>query len=70
MTSSDTTDNVRITDYLRIRHLPASERLLFNSWLNDFGQTRPLVDGHKMSDQDFYYPWDYKRWKAGLPVID
>jgi len=55
-------------DWPRIRDLPESERKPFLKWL--CGQTCPLVEGIPMKDQDFYYPWDYDRWKAGLPVID
>jgi hypothetical protein len=47
----------------RIRDLPEAEREPFRVAL--IGQTCPLVDGVPMSEQDFYYPWDYDRWKSG-----
>lgn len=55
-------------EFPRLRDLPEKERMPFAKEL--YGQTCPLVDGLPMGDQDFYYPWDYSRWKAGLPVID
>jgi len=55
-------------EWPRMRDLPEVERESFREWL--YGQTCPLVEGVQMEEQDFYYPWDYNRWKAGLPVID
>jgi len=52
----------------RLRDLPKEERESFFKWLT--GQTLPMVDGVPLEEQDFYFPWDYKRWKEGLPVID
>ena len=53
----------------RVGDLPENERLPFSLWLN--GQTRPVGDTSVPQDQgDWYYSWDYERWKAGLPVID
>lgn len=52
----------------RIRDLPKDERRSFSQWLA--GQTRPMIQGAPMDEQDGYYQHDYNRWKAGLPVID
>lgn len=54
--------------YPRIRNLPEDEREAFSKWL--WGQTRPLIEGAEEQDQDFYYEWDYQRWKKKLPVLD
>lgn len=55
--------------YPRLRDLPEGERELYKSWLT--GQTRPICNETEAeSEWDWYYPWDYERWKAGLPVID
>lgn len=54
--------------YPRLRDLPEAEREAFKKRLT--GQTVPVVHGVPMDEQDFYYPWDYDRWKRGLPVID
>lgn len=57
------------TEYPRLRDLPETERVPFNKWL--YGQTRPVTDPTlPHSEWDEYYPWDYDRWKAGLPCID
>lgn len=56
------------TNWPRINDLPEEERIPFEDWLR--GQTRPLLDNTPWEEQDTYYPWDYDRWKAGLPVID
>jgi hypothetical protein len=45
----------------RIRDLPPEEQEPFSKWL--FGQTMPLDTDYPMSEQDFYYPWDYENWK-------
>ena len=52
----------------RIRDLPEKEREPFTKALSH--QTRPWVDNIPETDQDFYFPWDYDRWKAGSPVFD
>lgn len=53
----------------RIRDLPVEEREPFKAWLTH--QTRPIADETlPRSEWDWYYPWDYARWKQGLPVID
>ncbi len=52
----------------RIKQLRVAERVPFRQWLT--GQTMPLIDGVAMDEQDAYYPWDYERWKQGLPIID
>lgn len=52
----------------RIRDLPEAERKPFEQWLS--GQTRPWIIGLPDSEQDGYFEWDYKHWKAGLPIID
>jgi len=57
-----------VYDFPRIRDLPQEEQGDFDRWLD--GQTRPLIDGIPLEEQDFYYPWDYDRWKKGLPIID
>ncbi len=56
------------TPYPRIRNLPTEEQEPFSKWLT--GQTCPWIEGESIEDQDAYYPWDYARWKKGLPVID
>lgn len=50
----------------RIRNLPEMDREPFSKWLNEFGQTRPLIEGETDEDQDGYYTHDYKRWRAVL----
>lgn len=55
-------------NYPRIKDLPEDERAPFTAWME--GQTMPLIEGLPMEEQDAYYPWDYKRWKEGKPVID
>lgn len=56
-------------DYPRIRDLPKEEQEPFSDWLG--GQTCPVGDTKTpMSEWDWYYPWDYERWKKGLPIID
>jgi hypothetical protein len=56
-------------NYPRIRNLPKEEQEGFREWLR--GQTLPLCDETApMSEWDWYYPWDYERWKRGLPIID
>lgn len=58
-----------MTAYPRIRDLPDAERAPFKKWLR--GQTMPICDdAEPEAEWDWYYPWDYKRWKAGLPIID
>lgn len=52
----------------RIRDLPEHEREAFLKRLE--GQTRPLVEGLSMEDQDYFYMCDYFEWKMGLPVMD
>lgn len=52
----------------RLRDLPEPERAAFRKALG--GQTVPWVDGVPQEDQDFFYPWDYERWKAGRPPLD
>ena len=56
------------SDYQRIRDLPEEEREPFEKWMR--GQTCPYVDTEPIEEQDFFYPWDYDRWKQGLPVDD
>ena len=55
-------------EWPRLRDLPEEEQAPFLKWL--VGQTRPLEAGVPMEEQDFYFPWDYDRWRLGLPVID
>jgi hypothetical protein len=45
----------------RVRDLPEVERAPFTEWL--VGQTRPMLDGIPMEEQDGYYDHDYRRWK-------
>lgn len=52
----------------RIKDLPEEERIPFFNWLK--GQTVPLIDNIPWEEQDGYFPWDYERWKARLPIID
>jgi hypothetical protein len=51
----------------RIRDLPAEERPHFRQWLELHKMERPEVPGAAAKDQDGYYPWDYKNWKATKP---
>ena len=55
-------------EWPRLRDLPEHEREWFAKALD--GQTLPWVEGLPASEQDFYYPWDYDRWKQGKPVLD
>lgn len=48
-------------NHLRIRDLPVEEQEPFRQWL--MGQTRPHVPGLIGEDQDFFYQYDYERWK-------
>lgn len=57
-----------IHQFPRLRDLPWYEREPFAAWLR--GQTIPGMEGLPVSEQDFYYPWDYDTWKAGLPALD
>lgn len=57
-----------VSDDFRIRDLPQEERQPFTKWLAY--QTRPLLEGVPMEEQDGYFPWDYQSWKAGLPIED
>lgn len=45
----------------RIKDLPEKERKPFSTFL--YGQTRPLIDGVPMEEQDAYYSWDYENFK-------
>ena len=54
----------------RVKDLPEQDREPFTRWLDDYGQTRPLIDGVPMEQQDGYYEWDYGRWKERRPVVD
>jgi len=49
-------------EYPRMRDLPIEEQGPFARWMKD--QTRPVVEGIHMNEQDFFYPWDYERWKG------
>ncbi|MCC7349865.1 MAG: hypothetical protein IT446_04785 [Phycisphaerales bacterium] len=54
-------------EYPRMRNLPTEEQAPFAYWMRD--QTRPVVEGIRMDEQDFFYPWDYERWKEqGRPT--
>jgi len=52
----------------RIRDLPEEDREMFGEWLT--GSTTPHLEGLPWEEQDAYYPWDYVRWKGGLPNDD
>lgn len=54
--------------YPRIRNLPKEEQKPFKEWL--YGQTCPYEPSIPREDNDFYYPWDYKTWKDGMPCTD
>ena len=58
-------------DWPRIKDLPEAEREPFTQWLG--GQTRPLEDGYEEipeAEWDWFYQWDYDRWKAGVVCSD
>jgi hypothetical protein len=61
-------DNSTPINWPRVSNLPKEEQEPFSKWLR--GQTRPYILDLPVSDQDGYYPWDYKRWKAKSPIID
>ena len=56
----------------RLRELPIAEREPFTAWL--CGQASPAITKNGVpiprGEQDAYYPWDYARWKKGLPAAD
>jgi len=53
----------------RLRDLPELERELFKKYLH--GQTMPICDDTApQSEWDWYYPWDYDRWKSGKAIWD
>lgn len=55
----------KTVEFPRIKDLPVEEQELFKEWLT--GQTMPLADNYKEIPQeewDWYYPWDYQRWKT------
>jgi len=55
--------------YPRIRKLPKHEQAPFRKWLAH--QTCPVGDEREsQSERDWYYPWDYERWKQSLSVTD
>ena len=54
--------------YPRVRDLPEEHRGPFRLWLA--GQTQPFISGVAWVDQDFFYQWDYDRWKEGRAVFD
>jgi hypothetical protein len=54
--------------YPRKRDLVKEEQEPFWRWME--GQTCPGVYGLLDEDQDYFYPWDYDRWKAGLEPLD
>ena len=56
------------TKWPRVRDLPQAERVPFTRWLA--GQTRPMIDGLPMAEQDAYYQGDYENWKSGGRVWD
>lgn len=55
-------------EWPRIRDLPTAEQHSFRNWL--IGQTAPSLENVPRAEQDGYYPWDYARWKQGLPAVD
>jgi hypothetical protein len=52
----------------RVSELPEDEREPFTNWL--VGQTRPMIEGIPMDEQDGYYEHDYRRWKSGCKIWD
>lgn len=52
--------------FRRVRDLPLEEREAFERELNH--QTRPMVSGIPLEDQDFFYEGDYERWKESPAV--
>jgi len=48
-------------EFPRIRELPERERGPFLLWLR--GQTCPFEPKVALADQDFYFAWDYDRWR-------
>lgn len=63
-------DQIEEPQWPRIRHLPESEQGPFRNALIRHGYACPKIPGVMNIDQDAYYPCDYQRWKAGLPVVD
>jgi 3',5'-cyclic AMP phosphodiesterase CpdA len=61
-------DDEPVRMWPRVRDLPEEERKPFTKRLR--GQTRPMIEGISMDDQDAFYPWDYQDWKDGFPVLD
>lgn len=56
-------------EYPRLRDLPKEEREAFDKWLT--GQTMPICDDSEpRALWDWYYPWDYSKWKAGRQTDD
>ena len=51
-----------MTEFPRIKDLPPDEQEPFGEYL--YGQTRPLIIGLPMAEQDGYYLSDYLRWKS------
>lgn len=66
--SMESSEDSPIVRWPRVSNLPVAERWPFTKWLR--GQTRPLIEGLPMAEQDGYYEYDYSRWKKGLPVLD
>lgn len=56
--------NSKNRDWPLIEDLPKDEQEAFSKWLT--GQTVPINQDGTIG----YFPHDYERWKAGLPVID
>ena len=48
-------------EFPRVRDLPEEEREPFMRWL--MNQTRPILPGVPVREQDGYYQWDHDRWK-------
>lgn len=46
----------------KIRDLPEDEKIPFSHWLT--GKTVPIINGPPDTEQDAFYPWDYKMWKS------
>ena len=52
----------------RFRDLPEGEREAFVKWLGH--SVRPIFDGLRPEEQDFFFPWDYILWKKSQRKID
>lgn len=49
--------------YICISELPKEEQVPFKKWLNDEGQTQPIIEEEPI-EFDCAYLWDYELWKS------